>query len=163
MAASLEEPEYKKKKLTDKPPSGLLTCHAIRLKPGEELVSGLKRFVSENDLGSAFVLTCVGSVRSGTIRLANATVSSKGDPNEIMELNGQFEILSLVGTISGGGHLHVSLGDKEGRVIGGHVMGNMIIFTTAEVVIGNSQQLNFTREFDEETGFDELVIRPLEC
>ncbi|EDO48643.1 predicted protein [Nematostella vectensis] len=312
MAASLEEPEYKKKKLTDIPPSGLLTCHAIRLKPGEELVSGLKRFVSENDLGSAFVLTCVGSVRSGTIRLANAAAgSSKGNPNEdpwlgylnpsppflltleegsyvtvevsmkihsrnltrlVSESNSAFssknakntnpietsdakpdtnsspdnisvvrglgapvvsrddsghaplsvtqdatklvperdndvcvlrdngrkspevparprqslaELLehptkkdpsstendpwlgylnpsppflltleegsyvtvevsmkihsrNLVRTISGGGHLHVSLGDKEGQVIGGHVMGNMIIFTTAEVVIAGT-------------------------
>mgnify|MGYP000031852878 CR=1 FL=1 len=38
-------------------------------------------------------------------------------------------------------------------------MGNMKVFTTAEVVIGNCDTLLFTREIDDETGFDELVVR----
>ena len=38
-------------------------------------------------------------------------------------------------------------------------MGNMKVFTTAEVVIGNCDTLSFTREIDDETGFDELVVR----
>ena len=37
-------------------------------------------------------------------------------------------------------------------------MGNMKVFTTAEVVIGNCDVLSFTREFDDETGFHELVV-----
>ena len=38
-------------------------------------------------------------------------------------------------------------------------MGNMKVLTTAEVVIGNCDILSFTREIDEETGFDELVVK----
>ena len=38
-------------------------------------------------------------------------------------------------------------------------MGNMKVLTTAEVVIGNCDMLSFTREIDEETGFDELVVK----
>ena len=61
--------------------------------------------------------------------------------------------------MSGGrGHLHVSLGDKNGRVVGGHVIGNMLVHTTAEVVLGECNDVKFSRVFDENTGFDELVI-----
>lgn len=68
------------------------------------------------------------------------------------------EIVSLVGTLSDGGHLHVSLSDAQGRVVGGHVMDHMIVFTTAEIVIGDCTELLFSREMDPRTGFKELVI-----
>ncbi len=38
-------------------------------------------------------------------------------------------------------------------------MGDMRIFTTAEIVLGSCDDVSFTREFDEATGFDELVIK----
>ena len=72
------------------------------------------------------------------------------------------EIVSLVGTLSsiGGHHLHISLSDKDGHVVGGHVFGELIVFTTAEIVIGDCEQLEFHREYDRETGFGELAIKP---
>jgi len=57
------------------------------------------------------------------------------------------EILSLVATINGadgGCHMHISLGDKDGKVIGGHVVNNCIVFTTAEIVLGVSDSVTFT-------------------
>ena len=57
-------------------------------------------------------------------------------------------------------HLHVSLGDAQGHVIGGHVMGDMIIYTTAEVVLGECEHVTFDREFDARTGYKELDIKP---
>lgn len=65
-----------------------------------------------------------------------------------------------MGTLSGGGHLHVSLSDVDGRVVGGHVMGDLVVFTTAEVVVGNAGGALFTREPDLQTGYNELVISP---
>ena len=42
--------------------------------------------------------------------------------------------MSLVGTISTSRcHLHISLADLEGHMIGGHLVDNDVIFTTAEV------------------------------
>lgn len=70
----------------------------------------------------------------------------------------RFELLSLVGTLSPDGvHLHVSLGDEEGAVCGGHLV-RAIVHTTAEVVIGVASSLAFSREMDPSTGFKELVI-----
>lgn len=77
---------------------------------------------------------------------------------QITTYEGPFEIVSLVGTLSAGGHLHISLSDKEGHVIGGHVVGDLIIHTTAEVVIGYCSGFTFSREYDSQTGFKELVV-----
>lgn len=78
----------------------------------------------------------------------------------IKELEGPFEIVSLVGTLCGDeGHLHIALSDKEGHMVGGHVVSDLIIFTTAEVVIGECTDVEFVREFDPKSGFAELVIK----
>lgn len=78
-----------------------------------------------------------------------------------MTLKEHFEICSLVGTISkvGCSHLHVTLGRDDGTSVSGHVMGDMEIFTTAEIVIGTASTLEFSREYDPDTKFDELVIK----
>jgi len=81
-------------------------------------------------------------------------------PLQVIELDGRHEIVSLVGTLSEGGHLHASLSDVKGGVVGGHVMGDMVVFTTAEIVIGDCCQLEFTREMDDKTGFKELSVHP---
>lgn len=54
--------------------------------------------------------------------------------------------------------MHISLSDKNGNCFGGHVFGEMIVFTTAEIVIGVCQDLVFDRPLDPDTGFDELKI-----
>ena len=78
-------------------------------------------------------------------------------------MNDRHEIVSLVGTLSdGNSHLHVSLSDAKGGVVGGHVVGNMVMFTTAEVVIGECEQITFKREMDQRTGFPELTVYPRE-
>lgn len=77
-----------------------------------------------------------------------------------MHLSGRFEIVSLVGTLNSDAHLHISLSDGEGQTVGGHVLGDLEVFTTAEVVIGEAVDLQFTREMDERTGFPELVVKP---
>ena len=68
--------------------------------------------------------------------------------------------MSLVGTLSmNGGHLHVSLADGRGCVTGGHVMGDLIVLTTAEVVLGSCPKLEFSRQADDRTGYRELVVK----
>ncbi|XP_076443080.1 bifunctional protein GlmU-like [Babylonia areolata] len=126
---------------------------AARFTPGQELCQCLHRLVKSHDLKAAFVLTCVGSLKKATLRLADSV--------SIVTYNGPFEIVSLVGTLSGGeGHLHISLSDSEGRVIGGHVVDDLIIHTTAEVVIGECEGNKFEREKDDSTGYNELVVYP---
>ncbi|KAM5165235.1 bifunctional protein GlmU-like [Mantella aurantiaca] len=132
-----------------------LSVYALRLGPDEEIVTSLFKFVHEKELRAPFVITCVGSVTKATLRLANADAVNS---NEIIHLNEKLEIVSLVGTLNEHAHLHISLSDKDGKTIGGHAMGDLNVFTTAEIVIGELSDLQFTREMDERTGFPELVI-----
>ncbi|XP_055088157.1 bifunctional protein GlmU-like [Periophthalmus magnuspinnatus] len=133
-----------------------LRVYAFRVGPGSELLSSLRDFVDHNRLRAPFVLTCVGSLTSARLRLANATATNT---NQVLDLSGRFEIVSLVGTLNPEAHLHLCLSDSRGCTVGGHVLGNLQVFTTAEVLIGDAQELIFTRDMDPQTGFPELVVQ----
>ncbi|XP_019371669.1 PREDICTED: uncharacterized protein LOC109296640 [Gavialis gangeticus] len=132
-----------------------LSVYALRLGPGEEIVTSLLKFVEDKQLKAPFVMTCVGSITKATLRLANATASNT---NQIIHLNKRFEIVSLVGTLNKVPHLHICLSDEDGHTIGGHVLCDLEVFTTAEIAIGECKSLHFTREMDGRTGFPELII-----
>lgn len=138
-----------------------LKCYALRLKPGDKLVAGLQKFVSENKLRAAFIMTCVGSVSKATLRLAH-TGSLEHGSNKKITLQDHHEIVSLVGTIFAMGdhtrHLHISLSNKDGTTIGGHLF-EATIFTTAEIVLGELENLEFSRPIDDATGYDELTVQ----
>uniref|UniRef100_A0A8D0DUD3 PPC domain-containing protein n=1 Tax=Salvator merianae TaxID=96440 RepID=A0A8D0DUD3_SALMN len=133
---------------------GSLSVYALRLRPGEEILTSLMKFVENKKLKSPFILTCVGSITKATLRLAHDPASNT---NKIVHLNGMFEIVSLVGTLNEPAHLHICLSDKDGKTIGGHIMSQLEVFTTAEIVVGECNGLKFTREMDSSTGFPELV------
>jgi predicted DNA-binding protein with PD1-like motif len=123
----------------------------IRLHPGVDLKQSLLTLADEKKLQAAFILTCVGSLQEASIRMAGA--------GAVKQFVDQLEILSLSGTFSTrGGHFHISVSDKNGRVTGGHLMPGCIINTTAEIVIGEVPGMVFRRDFDVETGYEELKI-----
>ncbi len=126
---------------------------ALRLRPNHDLKQELVAFAMRESLQAGFVLTCVGSLRRAALRLA--------DRSETTVYDAKFEILSLVGTLSPDGpHLHVALSDGEGRTIGGHLQDGSLIYTTAEIVVGELDDLMFSRPIDPETTYDELFIMP---
>jgi uncharacterized protein len=71
------------------------------------------------------------------------------------------EIVSLVGTFSmdGGKHIHMSVANSEGKVLGGHLVAGKV-FTTLELVLGTMPGVCFERELDVVSGYRELVVRP---
>lgn len=129
---------------------------AARLKPDQDLKIELEKIVKDQGIASGFIATCVGSLHVVSLRMAGA----KPEKQDIRTLEGHFEIVSLVGTISvDGAHLHLSVSDEEGSVIGGHLKEGSIITTTAEVVIGYDDNTIFERMVDEDTGFEELSVK----
>jgi len=54
--------------------------------------------------------------------------------------------------------LHITVSDNEGAAFGGHLKENSIVHLTAEIVIGEDENVVYSREPDEETGFTELVV-----
>ena len=127
--------------------------HAFRLTYGMDLRQGIEEYCRDNDIHSAAIVTVVGCVYRARIRLA--------DGETIEEYDDRYEIVSLTGTISpDGSHMHISLADEDGRVIGGHMCNGCLVNTTAEVVLVSlDEEYRFSREYDDSTGYDELVIR----
>jgi predicted DNA-binding protein with PD1-like motif len=126
---------------------------ALRLRPGQDLKRELHTFTEQHRLQAGFILTCVGSLRQAALRLANQPGTTRYED--------KFEIVALVGTLCpDGAHLHIALSDGQGRTIGGHVQEGNLIYTTAEIVIGELTQVRFRRSFDAETGYDELAVIP---
>jgi uncharacterized protein len=124
---------------------------ALRLKPNQDLKAELKKFVVENKIQAGFILTAVGSLKKARVRLANQKQSTVFAEN--------FEIVSLGGTLCQDGvHLHIALADAKGNTIGGHLEEGCMVYTTAEVVLGESNTYSFARVFDPDTGFNELEI-----
>ena len=146
--------------------SGPMQAHAVRIHAGEDLVLSLSKAafdaMAKSGSQSSFVMTAVGSLEAVTLRMANACKvgeDPQNSPNEIKEWKQRLEIVSLVGTFSADGfHLHMSVADNDGIVFGGHLIAGTI-FTTLELVLGTINNVTFTREQDDTTGFDELVIR----
>jgi predicted DNA-binding protein with PD1-like motif len=125
---------------------------AFRLHPGDELKSHLQQFVTDHHIRAAAIVTCVGSLTRANLRMADAKDGTV--------LEGKFEIVSLVGTLSPDGpHLHLAISDEKGTVSGGHVMEGCIVRTTVEIVIVELSDLEFRREQDMQTGYKELIIR----
>jgi predicted DNA-binding protein with PD1-like motif len=126
---------------------------AIRLKPDADLKQSLNNFAAQENLKAGFILSAIGSLKQAKIRFANQQTSTI--------LTEKFEILSLNGTIATTGiHLHIAIADKQGKTIGGHLDMGCIIYTTAEIIIGENDEFTFKRTFDAQTGYPELEIIP---
>ena len=135
-----------------------MKTHAFRLTYGTDLRKGIEDYCAERSVKAAAVIACVGCVYRAVMRLA--------DGKTVREYDGHYEIVSLTGTLSANGaHMHISLADEEGMVIGGHLAYGSLINTTAEVVLAAlDDEYEFSREYDETTGYDELVVsRHVKC
>jgi predicted DNA-binding protein with PD1-like motif len=125
---------------------------AFRLKPGEDLRKGIEAFVNANNIKAGWIASCAGSLTDYSIRFANQPGASNGQ--------GHFEIVSLTGTVSvNGSHMHISISDSTGKTIGGHLLDSNIVYTTAEIILQQSDDFVFTREKDGSTPWEELQIK----
>ena len=129
-----------------------MRTHVFRFKKGDDLRQKIESFASENRIKAGVILTCVGNLTKAVLRMAKA--------KEIRTWDGKFEIVSLVGTFeAGNSHLHICLSDDGGSVFGGHLKQGSLVGGTAEVCLGEIEGLEFGRELDKATGYEELVIK----
>ena len=122
-----------------------------RLHPGMDLKKELLRIIQEQQIKAGVVLSLVGSLTMATLRLADGkTIKTWDEP---------FEIVSATGTLAAKDmHLHISLAGEDAKVIGGHVKIGCIVHTTVEVVFGIFDDVEYSWEQDDETGYPELVL-----
>jgi predicted DNA-binding protein with PD1-like motif len=135
-----------------------MKVHTFRILPGQDLRQEIERYAELHQIKSGFVITCVGGLSSVKLRMAGAMP----DKQDIRSVDGDYEIVSLVGTIAAGdAHLHLAAANREGEIMGGHLKEGCYVYPTAEVVLGEDENVTYSREMDEQTGFEELKITPL--
>lgn len=119
-----------------------------------DLKKSLMQFLKKNKIRAGVVLSSVGSLSVAEIRLANAGKAKK--------VKGPLEVIHLNGTVSlNGSHLHISVANTKGTLIGGHLMEGCLIHTTCELVILEIKNQIFHRRSDVKTSYNELVIENL--
>ena len=129
-----------------------MKTHTFRLKPQQDLFDSIEDFVKQKNIQAGVVLSAVGSLTHATLRLANKS--------HYDEYDGHFEIVSITGTVSiHGSHIHISISDVDGKTIGGHLVRGCKIYTTAEIVIAEFEDLVYKREmYENDSGYEELVV-----
>ncbi|WP_163923005.1 PPC domain-containing DNA-binding protein [Photobacterium sp. Alg240-V54] len=129
----------------------MITPYAKRLVKGDDLRNSLLELVKVNSIQAGSLLTGVGCLSHANIRLANE--------NNTLNITGPLEIITLSGTLTPQHiHVHISVADREGNVYGGHLMPGCIVSYTAELCMVAFNNIIFSRDYDPQTGFDELVI-----
>lgn len=134
--------EYQKK-------GGLYFLRADR---GEEILAVLKQFCEKEQIALGFVsgIGAVGRIKMGLFKTGEKRYVCK-------ESTGEFEIVSLTGTITrmDGApylHLHIAAADESGVVRGGHLNEAEVSATAELVVFPGSGAVG--REFSEEIGLN---------
>jgi predicted DNA-binding protein with PD1-like motif len=131
---------------------------AFRLKPGEDVLEGLKKACELSKINNGVIVSAIGSLKNVTFSNPIELPQKKagygyGDP---LVLNEPIELLSASGMICNGQngetlfHVHVCLSDKKGHAYGGHLLSPTKVLLTVDMVIAEIEEIKMGREFDEE-------------
>lgn len=126
----------------------------VSINIGEEVVETLKKFCKDNKIKLG-TISGIGAVKRATIGFYNLE-TKKYYPKE---LNGDYEITSLLGNISTMDgevylHLHINLADSNYNTCGGH-LNSAIIGGVGEMIIEEIEG-EIERGFNEEVGLNLL-------
>ena len=126
-----------------------------RLRRGEDLLCAIQGIAEQEKIAAGVVLSAVGCVSQGRVRDAGGV--------NLRDISEHCEIVSLNGTVSAKRcHLHIALSKEDLSTVGGHLVEGCIINTTCELVIGILDGWEIDKEFDEETGYHELIFKRTE-
>ena len=123
-----------------------------RIDKGEEILEKIKEIALQENIKLASI-NALGATNDFTVGVYKVD-EKKYYSNEF---KGNFEIVSLTGTINTMNgefytHIHMSAGNDKGEVFGGH-LNKAIVSATCEMVI-NIIEGNVDRYFDEEIGLN---------
>lgn len=117
----------------------------LRLQRGDDLKQALESLVELLPAGSAWVVSGIGSLSVAQLRLAGSS--------DRTVLKGDLEILTLQGSLCrDGSHVHITVADACGSVLGGHFCAGSLVRTTAEVLVVRLPQWQLKRAVDPTTG-----------
>ena len=128
----------------------------VRMDKGEDIVEQVKNVALKEKIKLASI-SALGAINEFTV----GVFKTKEKKYYANEFKGDFEIVSLTGTINTMNdeyysHMHLSAGNDQGQVFGGH-LNKAIVSATCGMVI---QIINgeVDRYFDEEVGLNLLKL-----
>ena len=124
----------------------------LRIDKGEEIIQS-RRLAAEKEQVRLAAVEALGAVDDFTVGVFD-TVEKQYHANHF---SGAFEIVSLTGTVTTQdgkfyAHLHMSAGDREGKVFGGH-LNSATVSATCEMVV-RVLDGEVERQFDEKVGLN---------
>lgn len=123
----------------------------LRLPTGADLYDSLSKIVRDENIKIGHI-NAIGATSHAVI----AYYDQASRKYLTIEFSDGMEIVSLIGNISireGNPfvHVHVTLGDSQGRLFGGHLLQGTKVFA-CEVLIQEFEGNPLVREYDESTG-----------
>lgn len=140
---------------------------SARILMGTDMIEGIEAICQENDIESATIVSCIGSLKNSSFVYLVPDEISKINVrfSEVIKKEGPLEFIQGAGVVCKRDgeyetHLHGSMSDQWGQVAGGHLIkgGNIVI--TADIVLAEVQDIQHIRKFDNETGH--IQFYPLE-
>jgi predicted DNA-binding protein with PD1-like motif len=129
--------------------------HVFRVKPDQDLLESIEDYCKNNQIISGVIIGMIGSLKIASINYLKSLPANYVN----RKYQGPMEIVCSQGTIAKSGedtivHLHLVI-DNEKETRGGHLAKGSIVFSTAEVVIGELKE-QITRKKDDYTGLLEI-------
>jgi uncharacterized protein len=126
--------------------------YAIVLAKGDEVMSGLSDFATQNKITSAS-FTAIGAFSHVTVAWFDASRKEF----KVIPIKQQVELVSMIGDIALSGeqpvvHTHVSVASSDGTVRGGHLI-NALVFPTLELFM-TVYPKPLQKQLDEATGLN---------
>jgi len=129
---------------------------ALRLKPGTDVLLGLKAACERAKINNGVILSAIGSL-NGVCYCNPVELPTKAGYGygEELHLTGPIELLSGSGIIchdeegNTNLHVHISLSDRHGGGHGGHLVEGTKVLLTVDAVIAEIEGMVMGRKFDE--------------
>ena len=129
--------------------------HVFRVTPGEDLLEAMENYCKENNLTSGVIVGIIGSLKIASINFLKTLAANYVN----RKFEGPMEIACTQGSVAKYNddiivHVHLVV-DNEKEARAGHLTKGSIVFSTAEVIIGELEE-QLIRDKDDYTGLLEL-------
>lgn len=152
--------------------SNKMRIFMTRFEPGTDLKESLTKIANEHEISCGFITTICGSLKKARLRLpskertdrvvydrSSGEILKDVQVYDILEVEKILEINAAEGTISKNHiHVHLSLNDEQGKMIGGHLLVGCEVFTTIELAILIVDDISMDRKFDNKTKHKEIYF-----
>ena len=129
--------------------------HVFRVKPNKDLLESIEDYCKEEKITSGVIIGMIGSLKKASINYLKSLPGNYVN----RRYEGPMEIVCSQGSIAKFEddvviHIHLII-DNEEEIRGGHLAEGSIVFSTAEVIIGELED-QIIRKKNDYTGLMEL-------